>query len=159
MFELVYRQLQENANRDESALSWHPAKTLGLDIPDRTYRHRLRQLLERKFLYEGPVDGLYFANTCTCSMETGSLSFEATSSKEHQPRPNCRSKKRSPWRRPTQLSTRCFLRPILCAVENTDDFDDTCANAVNRDMGQVGDYEFSGFRFASWTPSVWKLIK
>ncbi len=38
------------------------AKTLGLDIPERTYRHGLRQLLEREFLYESLVDGLYFVN-------------------------------------------------------------------------------------------------
>jgi hypothetical protein len=62
VFELVYRQLQEKANSDEIALSWHLAKTLGLDIPERTYRHGLRQLLEREFLYESLVDGLYFVN-------------------------------------------------------------------------------------------------
>ena len=62
VFELVYRQLQEKPNSDEIALSWHLAKTLGLDIPERTYRHGLRQLLEREFLYESLVDGLYFVN-------------------------------------------------------------------------------------------------
>jgi hypothetical protein len=62
VFELVYRQLQEKPNSDEIALSWRLAKTLGLDIPERTYRHGLRQLLEREFLYESLVDGLYFVN-------------------------------------------------------------------------------------------------
>jgi hypothetical protein len=62
VFELVYRQLQEKPNSDEIALSWHLAKTLGLDIPERTYRHGLRQLLEREFLYESLVHGLYFVN-------------------------------------------------------------------------------------------------
>lgn len=62
VFELVYRQLQEKPNSDEIALSWHLARTLGLDIPERTYRHGLRQLLEREFLYESLVDGLYFVN-------------------------------------------------------------------------------------------------
>ena len=38
------------------------AKTLGLVIPGRTYRHRLRRLLEPEFLYESLVDGLYFVN-------------------------------------------------------------------------------------------------
>jgi len=62
VFDLVYRQLQEKPNSDEIALSWHLAKTLGLDIPERTYRHGLSQLLEREFLYESLVDGLYFVN-------------------------------------------------------------------------------------------------
>lgn len=62
VFELVYRQLQEKPNSDEIALSWHLAKTLGLDMPERTFRHGLRQLLEREFLYESLVDGLYFVN-------------------------------------------------------------------------------------------------
>lgn len=62
VFELVYRQMQEKPNADEIALSWHLAKTLGLDIPERTYRHGLRQLLEREFLYESLVDGVYFVN-------------------------------------------------------------------------------------------------
>jgi hypothetical protein len=62
VFELVYRQLQEKPNSDEVALSWHLAKTLGLDIPERTYRHGLRQLLEREFLFESLVDGVYFVN-------------------------------------------------------------------------------------------------
>jgi hypothetical protein len=62
VFELVYRQLQEKPNSDEIALSWHLAKTLGLDVPERTYRHGLRQLLEREFLYESLVDGVYFVN-------------------------------------------------------------------------------------------------
>lgn len=62
VFELVYRQLQEKPNTDEIALSWHFAKTLGLDMPERTYRHGLRQLLEREFLYESLVDGVYFVN-------------------------------------------------------------------------------------------------
>ncbi|MBV8810961.1 MAG: hypothetical protein JO033_20010 [Acidobacteriaceae bacterium] len=50
--ELVYRQLQEKPNSDEIALSWHLAKTLGLEMPQRTYRHGLRQLSEREFLRE-----------------------------------------------------------------------------------------------------------
>ena len=62
VFELVYRQVQEKPNADEIALSWHLAKTLGLDIPERTYRHGLRQLLEREFLFESLVDGVYFVN-------------------------------------------------------------------------------------------------
>jgi hypothetical protein len=60
VFELVYRQLQEKPNSDEIALSWHLATTLGLDMPERTYRHGLRQLLEREFLCESLVDGPLF---------------------------------------------------------------------------------------------------
>jgi len=62
VFELVYRQMQEKPNADEIALSLHLAKTLGLNIPERTYRHGLRQLLEREFLFESLVDGVYFVN-------------------------------------------------------------------------------------------------
>jgi hypothetical protein len=62
VFELVYRALQEKPNSDEIPLSWHLAKMRGLDIPERTYRHGMRQLLEREFLYESLVDGLYYVN-------------------------------------------------------------------------------------------------
>lgn len=62
VFELVYRELQEKPNSDQIALSWHLARQRGLDIPERTYRHGLRQLLEREFLYESLVDGVYFVN-------------------------------------------------------------------------------------------------
>lgn len=62
VFELVYRALQEKPNSDEIALSWHLAKMRGLDIPERTYRHGLRQLLEREFLFESLVDGVYYVN-------------------------------------------------------------------------------------------------
>ncbi|MCW5631900.1 MAG: hypothetical protein KIT17_01055 [Rubrivivax sp.] len=62
VFELVYRQLQDSPNTDQIALSWHLAKQRGLDIPERTYRHGLRQLLEREFLFESLVDGLYYVN-------------------------------------------------------------------------------------------------
>jgi len=44
-------------------------------------------------------------------------------------------------------------------VKYTDNFDDTFTNAVECDVGQVGDYEFSRLRFASWSPSVRKLIE
>lgn len=36
--------------------------TARIDIPERTFRHCLRQLLEREFLYEILVDGIYFVN-------------------------------------------------------------------------------------------------
>jgi hypothetical protein len=52
-------------NSDEIKLSWHLAKTLGLDIKERTFRHGLRQLLERGSLYESLLErcGLLVANT------------------------------------------------------------------------------------------------
>src|SRR5262245_17566890 len=62
VFELVYRQLQDSPNTDQIALSWHLAKQRGLEIAERTYRHGLRQLLEREFLFESLVDGLYYVN-------------------------------------------------------------------------------------------------
>jgi hypothetical protein len=62
VFEIVYRLLQETPNTDKVALSWRLAVDMGYDIPERTFRHGLRQLLEREFLYESLVDGVYFVN-------------------------------------------------------------------------------------------------
>jgi hypothetical protein len=62
VFEIVYRLLQEKPNTDEVALSWRLATDLGYRIPERTFRDGLRQLLEREFLYESLVEGVYFVN-------------------------------------------------------------------------------------------------
>lgn len=62
VFEIVYRLLQETPNTDKVALSWRLAVDMGYDVPERTFRHGLRQLLEREFLYESLVEGVYFVN-------------------------------------------------------------------------------------------------
>lgn len=62
VFEIVYRLLQEKPNSDEVALSWRLAADMGYKIPERTFRDGLRQLLEREFLYESLVEGVYFVN-------------------------------------------------------------------------------------------------
>jgi hypothetical protein len=62
LFEIVYRLLQERPNTDEVALSWRLAADMGYTIPERTFRDGLRQLLEKEFLYESLVEGVYFVN-------------------------------------------------------------------------------------------------
>jgi len=62
LFEIVYRLLQEKPNSDEVALSWRLAVDMGYTIPERTFRDGLRQLLEKEFLYESLVEGVYFVN-------------------------------------------------------------------------------------------------
>ena len=62
VFEIVYGLLQAKPNTDEVALSWRLAVELGYKIPERTFRHGLRQLLETEFLFESLVEGVYFVN-------------------------------------------------------------------------------------------------
>jgi hypothetical protein len=62
VFELVYRQLQDNQGTDQIGLSHEQAKRMGLDISERVFRNGVRDLLEREFLYESLVSGLFFIN-------------------------------------------------------------------------------------------------
>ena len=62
VFELVYRQLQDNQGTDQIGLSHEQAKRMGLDISERVFRNGIRDLLEREFLYESLVSGLFFIN-------------------------------------------------------------------------------------------------
>lgn len=127
-----------------------PPRRLALTSRIERTATRLRQLLEREFLYESPVDELYCANIWYMFNGNRLTFIRGYKLKGASAQAELPLEETLALAAPTQLST--------CAVENTDDFDDTCANAANRDVGQVGDYEFSGFRFASWTPSVWKLL-
>jgi hypothetical protein len=62
VFELVYRRVQDNPGTDQIGLSHELAKRSGLDISDRVFRNGLRDLLEREFLYESLVPGVFFVN-------------------------------------------------------------------------------------------------
>ena len=62
VFELVYRQLQDNQGTDQIGLSHEQARRMGLDISERVFRNGIRDLLEREFLYESLVSGLFFIN-------------------------------------------------------------------------------------------------
>ena len=62
MFELVYRQVQDNPGTDQIGLSYELARRLGLDISERVFRNGLRDLLEREFLYESLIPGVFFVN-------------------------------------------------------------------------------------------------
>ena len=93
VFEIVYRLLQESPNTDRVALSWRLAVDLGYEIPERTFRHGLRQLLEREFLYESLVDGVYFVNI-TYMFNGDRLAFVngyAVRRPTHKPRPQIQS--------------------------------------------------------------------
>lgn len=57
VFELVYRQVQENPGSDEIKLSAEDTK-----MPLSTFRRGLRELLEKEFLYQTPYQGVFFVN-------------------------------------------------------------------------------------------------
>lgn len=62
VFELVYKQLQDNPGADQVGLSHEQAKRSGLDLSERVFRNGVRDLLEREFLYESLIPGLFFVN-------------------------------------------------------------------------------------------------
>lgn len=62
MFELVYRQVQDNPGTDQIGLSYELARRLGLDLSERVFRNGLRDLLEREFLFESLIPGVFFVN-------------------------------------------------------------------------------------------------
>ena len=62
VFELVYRQVQNNPNNDKVELSFYLAAQHIKDLADRTYRRGLRELLEREFIFRSPADGVFFVN-------------------------------------------------------------------------------------------------
>lgn len=57
VFELVYKQVQENPGTDEIKLSAEDTTLTPV-----TYRRGLRELLEKEFLYLTPYQGLFFVN-------------------------------------------------------------------------------------------------
>jgi hypothetical protein len=64
LFEIVYRQLQENPGVDEVKLSHYSASEQIKDLNERTYHRGLRELLDKQFLFRSPSDGVFFVNIC-----------------------------------------------------------------------------------------------
>jgi hypothetical protein len=62
VFEVVYNQVRENPGSDKIELNYYLARKYGLDMPERTFRHGLRQLLEKEFIYESMVAEVFFVN-------------------------------------------------------------------------------------------------
>lgn len=57
VFEIVYKQMQDNPGDDKVHLSW-----MTVDISKSTYYRGVKELLEKEFLYKTPYDGAYFVN-------------------------------------------------------------------------------------------------
>lgn len=62
VFELVYREVQQNPGVDEIKLNFYSASKQIPSLTDRTYRRGLRELLEKEFLFRSPSDGVFFVN-------------------------------------------------------------------------------------------------
>jgi hypothetical protein len=62
VFEVVYNQIRDNPGKDKIELNYYLARKYGLDMPERTFRHGLRQLLEKEFVYESMVSDVFFVN-------------------------------------------------------------------------------------------------
>ena len=60
IFELVYRQMQAHPGSDEIKLN--PVLAQDANIPERTFRRGVRELLEKEFIYRSPSDGVFFVN-------------------------------------------------------------------------------------------------
>jgi hypothetical protein len=59
---VVYREVMENPNTDRVELNMFKVQRCGLKISDRTYQRSVRELLDKKFLYMSPSEGVYFIN-------------------------------------------------------------------------------------------------
>jgi len=62
VFEVVYNQVRNNPGKDKIELNYYLARKYGLEMPERTFRHGLRQLLEKEFIYESMVSDVFFVN-------------------------------------------------------------------------------------------------
>lgn len=62
LFEIVYKQLQQNPGVDKVELSHFIAAEQIEGLADRTYRRGLRELLEKEFLFRSPTEGVFFVN-------------------------------------------------------------------------------------------------
>lgn len=60
VFELVYRQVQENPGTDEIKISHYIASDFGIN--ERAYRRGIKELLDREFLFKSMMDGVFFVN-------------------------------------------------------------------------------------------------
>jgi|SRR5581483_682043 len=62
MFECVYRQVQSSPNTDEVTLSFYGASKQVPGLSQRSFQRGLRELLDKKFLFRSPAEGVYFVN-------------------------------------------------------------------------------------------------
>lgn len=60
VFELVYRQVQENPGTDEIKISHYIASDWGIN--ERAYRRGIKELLDREFIFKSLMDGVFFVN-------------------------------------------------------------------------------------------------
>jgi hypothetical protein len=62
IFEVVYTLIRESPNTDQVQLNLYVASEHIEGINERTYRRGLRELLDKKFLYRSPSEGVFFVN-------------------------------------------------------------------------------------------------
>lgn len=62
LFEIVYNQVQDNPGVDEVKLSYFTASEQVGSLTERTYQRGVRELLDKGFLFNSPIDGVYFVN-------------------------------------------------------------------------------------------------
>lgn len=62
LFEIVYKQVQQNVGDDIVMLSYYTASEMIKGLTERTYQRGLRELLSKEFLYRSPSDGVFFVN-------------------------------------------------------------------------------------------------
>lgn len=62
IFQIVWDQVQQHKDQDIVSLKPMLAKFQNKLIPERTFQRGVRELLEKKFIFMGPVDGVYYIN-------------------------------------------------------------------------------------------------
>lgn len=62
IFSIVWDQVQQNKDNDQVMLKPIMARLQNKPISDRVFQKGVRELLEKEFIYMGPVDGLYYIN-------------------------------------------------------------------------------------------------
>lgn len=62
IFQIVWDQVQKNKDQDQVMLKPMMAKLLNQKISERVFQKGVRELLEKKFIFMSPIDGLYYIN-------------------------------------------------------------------------------------------------
>jgi hypothetical protein len=62
VFEAVFRQMQDNPNKDEIMLSYAFVRDFNPDMTERTYNRSLKELLDREILFRSLINGVFFVN-------------------------------------------------------------------------------------------------
>ena len=62
IFKIVWDQIQNNKDRDEVMLKPMMDCVLHQKLSERVFQKGVRELLEKKFIFMGPIDGLYYIN-------------------------------------------------------------------------------------------------